>query len=106
MAGRRGFVSFVSVPKAIGAGVACAVVALLLWLAFSFWPELFVLPYAVALVATALCGFYVLIATLRDSYRNPRRGVRIRPIRGFDIVAGLLLAGPATWALWPFFRAF
>ena len=106
MAGKQGMINFVSVPKAIGAGVACGAAALLLWLAFSFWPRAFVLPYAAALAATALCGFYVLIATMRDSYRNPRRGVRIRPIRGFDIVAGLLLAGPATWALWPFFRAF
>lgn len=106
MAGRRGFISFVSVPKAIGAGVACGAAALLAWLGFTFWPELFVLPYVVALAATASCGIYVLVATLRDSYRNPRRGVRIRPIRGFDIVAGLLLAGPAIWALWPFFRAF
>ncbi len=106
MTGKRGIINFVSVPKAIGAGVACGAGALLLWLAFNFWPSVFVLPYAVALVATALCGFYILIATMRDSYRNPRRGVRIRPIRGFDIAAGLLLAAPATWALWPFFRAF
>lgn len=77
-----------------------------MWLAFNFWPHIFVLPYVVALAATALCGFYVLIATMRDSYRNPRRGVRIRPIRGFDIAAGLLLAGPASWALVPFFGAF
>ena len=105
MPGKQKLINFVSVPKAIGAGVACAAVALLLWLAFSFWPHIFILPYVAALVATALCGFYVLIATMRDSYRNPRRGVRIRPIRSFDIVAGVLLAGPATWALLPFFRA-
>jgi len=106
MAGKRGFISFISVPKAIAAGVVCGVVAVLCWAAFAIWPHVFVLPYVAALAATALCGFYVLLATLRDSYRNPRPGVRIRPIRGFDVVAGLLLAGPATWALWPFFRVF
>ena len=94
-----------SVPQAIGAGFACGVAAVLLWVAFASWPEAFVLPYVVALAATALCGLYILLATWRDSYRNPRRGVRIRPIRGFDIVAGIVLAGPAIWALYPFLPA-
>lgn len=105
MAG-KGIFSFVSVPKAIGAGAACGAGAILLWVGFFFWPNLFVLPYVVALAVTAACGLFILLATLRDSYRNPRRGVRIRPIRGFDVAAGLLLSVPAAWALLPFLRAF
>lgn len=93
---------FATIPKAIGAGVASGALAILLWVGFSFRPDWFVLPYVGALAATALCGAYVLLVTWCDGYRNPRRGTRIRPIRGFDMVAGLLLAGPATFALYPF----
>lgn len=106
MAGKQGLIRFVSVPKVIGAGVACGAAAMLTWAGFALWPRLFVLPHVIALAATALCGVYVLLATARDSYRNPRRGVRIRPIRGFDIAAGLLLAVPAGLALAPYLRAF
>jgi hypothetical protein len=106
MAGKGMMFSLVSVPKAIGAGAACGLFAILLWVAFTFWPSLFVLPYVIALAATAVCGAFVLLATWRDTYRNPRRGVRIRPIRGFDVAAGLLLTVPTTWALLPFLGAF
>lgn len=94
-----------TVPRVIGAGVAAAATALLLWIGYTGWPELFVLPYVLALSVTAICGAYILLATMYDSYRNPRRGVRIRPIRGFDIAAGLLLAAPAIWGLYPFLPA-
>ena len=94
-----------TVPKAIALGVGAGGAALLLWIANLSTPGLFVLPYVGALGVTVLCGAYILLATWYDSYRNPRRGVRIRPIRGFDIAAGLLLAGPALWALYPYLRA-
>jgi hypothetical protein len=77
----------------------------LLSVGYVFWPRVFVVPYVVALTVTAACGAYILLATWYDSYRNPRRGSRIRPIRGFDIVVGLLLAGLAGWALYPFLPA-
>ena len=91
-----------TVPRAIGAGAAAGAASLLLWIAYRGAPEVFVLPYVIALAVTAACGAYILIATWADSYRNPRRGVRIKPIRGFDIAAGLILAGPALWSLYPF----
>jgi hypothetical protein len=94
-----------TVPRAIGLGCVAGAAALLLWVAYSYAPREFVLPYVTALIVTALCGLYILLATCYDSYRNPRRGVRIRPIRGFDIVAGLILAGPAVWGLYPFLPA-
>ncbi len=97
--------NYASVPRATGLGAVAGLAAILLWLAYSGAPETFVLPYVAALCVTALCGAYILFATAYDSYRNPRRGVRIRPIRGFDIVAGLLLAAPALWALYPFLPA-
>ena len=79
--------------------------ALILWMAFAGWPRTFVLPYVAALFLTAMAGAYILLATWYDTMRNPRRGVRIRPIRGFDVAAGLVLLLPSTWALLPFLPA-
>lgn len=94
------------VPRVTAYGAGAALAALLLWFAFGQWPETFVIPYVIALVATAMCGLLILAATLADTVNNPRRGVRIRPIRGFDVVVGVLLAGPSLWALSPFLSAF
>ncbi len=94
-----------SVPGATGIGAVASAAALLLWIGYAYWPRTFVIPYVLALALTVLCGAYVLLATWYDSYRNPRRGVRIRPIRGFDIAAGLLLAGLGGWSLYPFLPA-
>ncbi|HEY0326495.1 MAG TPA: hypothetical protein VGC46_11065 [Allosphingosinicella sp.] len=97
---------FASVPRVTAAGAVAALAALLMWVLYGRWPETFVVPYVLALVATAGCGLFILFATVTDSVNNPRRGVRIRPIRGFDVAVGLLLAGPSLWALSPFFEAF
>jgi hypothetical protein len=86
-------------------GFIAGLAALLLWFAYSNWPREFVLPYVTALILTGACGLYILLATWFDTMRNPRRGVRIRPIRGFDVVVGIILAGPALWALYPFLPA-
>ncbi len=94
-----------SVPDATGAGAVAGAAALLLWIAYTYWPRIFVIPYVLALGLTVLCGAYILLATWYDSYRNPRRGSRIRPIRGFDCVAGLLLAGLGGWGIYPFLPA-
>ena len=94
-----------TIPRATGAGAIAGLAAILLWIAYLFAPAAFVLPYVIALCVTALCGAYILLVTWYDSYRNPRRGVRIRPIRGFDIVVGFLLTAPAAWALYPFLPA-
>ena len=97
--------SKVSVPGVTGAGAVAGATALLLWVGYTYWPQIFVIPYVLALAVTVVCGAYVLLATWYDSYRNPRRGSRIRPIRGFDIVAGVILAGLGGWGLYPFLPA-
>jgi len=97
--------TLLSISRATGLGFVAGAAALLLWAAYVFWPEIFVLPYVAALCVTGGCGLYVLVATLLDSVRNPRRGTRIRPIRGFDIAMGLLLAGLAGLGLMPFLPA-
>lgn len=97
---------FGSVPRVTAFGVGAALLALLLWIATSHRPETFVIPYVAALATTAACGLFILLATILDSINNPRRGARIRPIRGFDVAVGTMLAGPSLWALTPFLRAF
>lgn len=97
--------NFATIPRVTGIGMAAGGIALLLWVLHLYWPLVFILPYVIALCVTAACGIYILLATIRDSYRNPRRGSRIKPIRGFDIAVGLLLAGPSIWGLHPYFPA-
>lgn len=97
--------SVATIPRMTAVGAVAGAAAMLLWLLHLAWPRVFVLPYVAALGLTALCGAYVLLATVADSYRNPRRGVRIRPIRGFDVAAGLLLSAPSMWALAAFLPA-
>lgn len=96
----------VTVPRLIGFGVLAGAVTCLLRVFYAFAPETYVLPYFAGLLLTAAAGLLILLATYVDSVRNPRRGVRIRPIRGFDIAAGLLLAGPSLWGLSAFSAAF
>ena len=95
-----------TVPRATGLGVAAGLAATMFWIGLISWPGLFVVPHVAALLVTAACGAYILLATWYDTVRNPRRGVRIRPIRGFDVAAGLVLLLPASWALLPFLQAF
>lgn len=94
-----------TVPRATALGTAAGLAALLLWIGLISWPQAFVVPHVAALFVTAACGAYILLATWYDTMRNPRRGVRIRPIRGFDIAAGLVLLLPALWALLPYLPA-
>lgn len=94
-----------TVPRATALGAGAGLAAIAMWLAMALAPRGFVVPYVAALLVTALCGAYILIATLYDTMRNPRRGVRIRPIRFFDVAVGLLLLLPSLWALTPFLPA-
>jgi hypothetical protein len=94
-----------TVPRATGLGAGSGIAAMFSWIGLIYWPETFVVPHVAALFVTAACGAYILLATWYDTVRNPRRGVRIRPIRGFDVAAGLVLLLPSVWALMPFLPA-
>jgi len=69
------------------------------------WPliynPLFAAVFIGGLAIAGVCGAYILLLTWYDSYRNPRRGARIRPIRGFDIAAGIILLGLSAYGLYP-----
>jgi hypothetical protein len=76
--------------RASGTGAAAGLVALLLW---PFWGErgeLLVWPFAGAAALAGLCGVTILLITAFDIVTH-RRGRRMRPVRGFDIVLGLAL---------------
>ena len=79
--------------RATGTGVLAGLVALLLWPAYAAWPEALLVPFTLLLLVAALCGLSILVATVIDLLRRSDRGRRVRPLRAFDLIVGLLLAG-------------
>jgi drug/metabolite transporter (DMT)-like permease len=90
---------FWTIPRASGIGVVAGLASILLWQAYAAWQEPVRTAYLVALAVTLLCGATVLLLTAADMMFHRRRGRRIRPVRAFDIVLGLLLTLPTIVAL-------
>jgi hypothetical protein len=87
------------VKRATGTGVLAGLAALLLGLFHPGFPGLLRFPYMIACIAAALCGLSILWITAVDRLRYGRRGVRLVPLRVFDIALASLLALPSLWAL-------
>jgi cobalamin synthase len=92
-----------TIGRATGAGAVAAGVALLLLAIYAIFEGAPVQKGAmilllVALAVTAFCGLSILTMTLVD-VRNHRRGQRVRAVRTFDVVFGLLLAVPSMFEL-------
>ena len=86
-----------TIQRAEGIGVPAGLAALLLWPAYAAWES--VLPlFAAALAISAFCGLSILVITAFDLAVR-RRGRSLRPVRGFDIALGLLLAAPSLLLL-------
>lgn len=88
-----------NIQRATTVGIATGLAALLL----SSWSEELRLPYAALVALTLVCGLSILWITFAD-IRARRRGQQVRPIRTFDVIIGVVLAGPAlyaAWRLWP-----
>lgn len=90
---------FWTIPRASGIGVVAGLASILLWQAYVAWHEPVRGFYLAALAITALCGVTILLLTAADVLFHRRRGRRIRPVRAFDVVLGLLLALPALSAI-------
>jgi hypothetical protein len=88
-----------TIQRATGAGMVFGLAALLVSVAFGSWADALLYPYAGLLGLTALCGLSILWITLMDM-RARERGIQVRPIRMFDVTAGLVISAPALYALW------
>jgi hypothetical protein len=87
-----------TIGRAEGVGTVAGFAALILWPVYAAWPQILPL-FLLALATAAFCGLSLLLITLFDLARNPRRGTRLVPIRVFDIVLGLGLAVPSLFEL-------
>lgn len=95
--------AFWTIQRATVAGIAAGLSALLVSAIIGSWPGPLLYSYAGLLGFTALCGVSILWITLID-IRTRGRGGRMRPIRAFDLAAGLMLLLPSAYALrmvWP-----
>ena len=86
-----------TIGKATTAGLAVGLIALLLRIFYSAWPELVRPLLLAACVAAAFCGLSILWITAVDRLRYGRRGERLIPLRAFDVSVALLLTLPSLW---------
>ena len=92
-----------TLQRATNVGIVIGLAALVTAVFFDVWPEGLLYPYAVLLVATALCGASILWITASDMRTRGTSG-RMRPIRSFDVAVGVALLLPSLYALklvWP-----
>jgi hypothetical protein len=87
-----------TIGRATGTGITAGLLSVILWPVFASWPEALLWPFVAALAVTAFCGLSILLITLKDIYTRSR-GTLMHRIRIFDIVLGLLLAGPSLLQL-------
>lgn len=88
-----------TIQRATGIGIVCGLAALLLSVAVGSWADALLYPYAALLAVALFCGLSILWITLMDM-RARERGIQVRPIRMFDVVAALVIAAPSAYALW------
>ena len=74
-----------------GAGAVAGLAAFLLWPFVGLYGLVMLSLFTLVAAVAVLCGFALLFITLRDMATRPRRGSRIRPMRGFDAALATLL---------------
>lgn len=92
-----------TLPRATSTGIVAGIAALLAAAALDAWPDRLLYPYAALLALTAFCGASILLITARDM-RIRGTSHLMRPIRGFDLIIGIVLLVPAAYGLsliWP-----
>ena len=88
-----------TIQRATVVGALSGLAALLLSIAYGSWAELVLYPYALLLALAFLSGASILLITFLDM-RARERGAQVRPIRMFDVAAGIVIAAPSAYALW------
>jgi hypothetical protein len=79
-----------NVARASGIGATACLIALILWPFYRRLGTVGMWPFACLAVVAGLCGLSILALTAADiAFR--RRGARVRPLRGFDLVVGAAL---------------
>lgn len=94
----EGMLASWTIQRATVVGIACGIGALIVSAFLGSLPDGTLYLYAGLLGFTIFCGASVLLITAHD-IRTRGRGGRMRPIRAFDVAAGLLLVLPAAYAL-------
>ena len=74
-----------------GVGATAGLVAFALWPFTGYYGLVLLTTFTLIAGLAALCGFSILLITIRDMATRPRRGSRIRPLRGFDTALALIL---------------
>jgi hypothetical protein len=88
-----------TVQRATGLGAVAGAIGLVMLLFYPAAPEALNLPFLAVCAIAAFCGLSILWITAVDRYRKGRRGIRMAPLRAFDVSVGLLLALPALWMI-------
>lgn len=88
-----------TIGRATGVGVVAGLAALILWPIYAALQDAVLIPFLVALALAAFCGVSILWISAVD-LATQQRGVQMRKVRTFDIVLGILLAGPSAVQLY------
>lgn len=84
--------------RATNVGVPAGLALLVLWPFHATYPEWLDVPMDALLAIAGFCGLSILLITFQDMIHH-HRGSRMRPVRVFDILLGLVLAVPALMRL-------
>jgi hypothetical protein len=88
-----------TIQRATVAGAGFGLAALLFASFYGSWAETLLYPYALLLALAFLSGASILQITFLDM-RARERGAQVRPIRMFDVAAGIVITAPSAYGLW------
>ena len=90
-----------TIQRATGAGIGAAGWRrLLVSVAFGSWADALLYPYAALLALHRCCAASRSCGSPSWTCERAARGAPVRPIRMFDVAAGLVIAAPSAYALW------
>lgn len=88
-----------TIGRATGVGAVAASSTLIFWPLYDRFQSFWLWPLLVMLIVAGLSGISILFITAVDLIIHRRRSRKLRPLRIFDLVVGLLLIALALTAL-------